>query len=60
VSVERATGEAVSEDAVDEEGAPCPACEERHHYGVFVDNEGCPDCGRSLAELRAIARGGRA
>jgi ssDNA-binding Zn-finger/Zn-ribbon topoisomerase 1 len=59
VSVERATGEPV-EEKVTEEGVPCPACGERHHYGVFTREEGCPDCGRTLAELRAIARGGSA
>ncbi len=39
---------------------PCPACESEHTFSEFVDAEGCPSCDKSLAQLRAISRGGRA
>jgi len=51
---------AATESDVTREGVPCPGCGERHHFGVFVREDGCPDCDRTMAELRAIERGGRA
>ncbi len=51
---------AATESEVTREGVPCPACESRYPFGRFEENDGCPSCDRSMAELRAIERGGRA